>query len=125
MRSIVLVMVVALAGCSAFVPFYHSTWMYGTVTASPSGAPLGGVVLSMYGKKFTTSSSGCFKVSVTPAIPFALSASAEGYKAVRVPVEGGHFKVTVHLAPASSNNVSYVTSSEVSEAEFNRAASCT
>jgi hypothetical protein len=129
MRSAVTVVTIALAacltGCCAFAPCHTGTRAYGAVSALPSGEPVPGATLSLYGTNFASSSSGCFKVSLSSALPFAFSASAPGYKRAEALAEPGFFKVAVVLAPAASDAISTIAWSKVSEAEFNSAPSCT
>ena len=79
----------------------------------------------LYGYQSITNANGCFAFNVADALPFELSASAEGYKSITVPSKEGFFIVNVNLALAISIKSSEVEWKEISSNEYKDIKKCT
>ena len=121
---LVVLLVLGLSGCCMFVPCHPETRTVGYVS-DENGKPIEGATIRLYGYKSITNSNGCFAFDVADALPFELSASAEGFKSITVPSKAGYFIISINLASASSNNSSVVEWKEISSNEYRSTKNCT
>ena len=114
----------SLSACCTFVPCHPATHAIGYVN-NENGKPIEGATVTLYGYQSITNANGCFAFNVADALPFELSASAEGYKSITVPSKEGFFIVNVNLALAISIKSSEVEWKEISSNEYKDIKKCT
>lgn len=117
-------LVLGLSGCCMFVPCHPATHAVGYVN-DENGKPIEGATITLYGYKSITKSNGCFAFDVADALPFELSASAEGFKSITVPSKAGFFIISVNLASVTTSKPSEVKWKEVNSNEYRNAQKCT
>ena len=106
------------------MPCHPATRAVGYVY-NENGKPIEGATITLYGYKSITNANGCFSFDVADALPFELSASAEGFKSITVPSKAGFFLVNVNLASATSTKPSEVEWKEISSNEYKNTKKCT
>lgn len=119
-----LLLIVSLSGCCMFVPCHPATRAVGYVT-DLDGTPIKNATVMLYGYQSTTNGNGCFAFDVPDALPFKLSASAEGFKDVEGPSKAGFFTIYVRLAPSESSESSGIRWKEISRHEYENINKCT
>jgi hypothetical protein len=82
--------------------------VYGVVLSRITTEPIAGAKVSMYSSKTVSSSNGCFKLSLSSALPLTFSVTSPGFKAIEVPAQFGFYRVEVGLEPQSSSRQSNV-----------------
>lgn len=107
-----------------FVPCHPATRTVGYVN-DENGKPIEGAIVNLYGYKSITNANGCFAFNVADALPFELSARAEGFKSITVPSKAGHFVISINLASVSSIKPSEVEWREISSNEYKSIKKCT
>ncbi len=108
-----------LCGCQMFVPCHPGTWAIGNVE-DLGGHPVKGATVSLYGSDQTTDDHGGFSFELADALPFTLTATANGYKSIEVPRRIGHFQIKVCLAPDHSSESSQVIWKKLGSKEYER-----
>lgn len=121
---LVVLLVISLSACCAFAACHPATRAVGYVN-DENGKPIEGVTVTLYGYKRITNANGCFAFNVADALPFELSADAEGFKSITVPSKAGFFVISVNLASVGSSEASEVKWKEINSNEYRKANKCT
>ncbi len=97
----VIISVFLVSGCCHFVPCHGGTEIVGYVV-DIEGNNIEGAIVTLYGSSTTTNATGCFYIRKADALPFELSAEAEGFKMARSETKWGKYQINIVLAPEKS-----------------------
>jgi len=99
------------------MPCHPGTWATGIVTDN-NGTPIENAEITLYSSTQFTKSDGGFRFELADALPFKLTASANGYKFAESPSKSGYFFIEIKLAELNSEENSQIFWKKISSGKY-------